>query len=579
MGSQYLLGERHMKNGSMNELTPIHPTEEQGELEDGDYYIMQLPPSHRSSRRELAFGRRRWDLYLLHLFRLQSKKAQRGCIRCLPTWMSNWTRKRKCKNWVNVKGGLGFLVAVTLLFFLFSLIEAVFVPSYQTPPKHYQKLYHRIKSTNNPGRGNPKNEKVFIAANIVNKDLINGAWGNALLELVDVLGQDNVFVSIYENDSGQGTSDALTELKDKLPCNSSIVTGDHINPSDLDKVTLPNGEKRIQRLAYLAEVRNRALRPIDPSYINDNNVKKPFNFNPVPSSMMVDRVLFLNDVYFAAADAAQLLFSTNFDKATGRAKYRAACAIDFTASILFYDTFVVRDTAGGGMGFMVFPWFASSDQSSSRRDVLEGRDAVRVRSCWGGMAAFDANAFLQLPQAGYVDRNGSKESTTDTSISAPRQELRVRFRYHPEIFWEAAECCLLFADLEQILGNPAPDKGTGVFVNPYIRVAYTKRTWMGLDFFRRYERFFKNLQYFASKFYYPEYNPRQLHEPGQQVRERVWVNNPNPKLGGSFQLLERKASPGGFCGQRRLFVMENDIPAANKRGSGKNWQTIPLPNG
>jgi len=47
------------------------------------------------------------------------------------------------------------------------------------------------------GRGNPAMEKVFIAANIIDADLINGAWGNAVMELMDLIGGENVFLSLY----------------------------------------------------------------------------------------------------------------------------------------------------------------------------------------------------------------------------------------------------------------------------------------------------------------------------------------------------------------------------------------------
>lgn len=45
------------------------------------------------------------------------------------------------------------------------------------------------------GRGNLKNETVFIAANIINAALISGEWGDQVMELMDMLGQDNVFLS------------------------------------------------------------------------------------------------------------------------------------------------------------------------------------------------------------------------------------------------------------------------------------------------------------------------------------------------------------------------------------------------
>ncbi|EFR01032.1 hypothetical protein MGYG_04035 [Nannizzia gypsea CBS 118893] len=282
-------------------------------------------------------------------------------------------------------------------FILVSAVQAIFHPSYQRPPAHYAQLQRRILGSSEPGRANPGKEKIFIAANIIREDLIRGAWGDSLLELIALLGEDNVFVSIYENDSGR----ASKRINPKnLQGNSSVVAGDHLRFSDLPTTTAPGGKQRIKRIAYLAEVRNRALRPLDAT-----TTHHPLNME--------------------------------------------------TASL----------------------------QSS----------------------------------------------------------------------------------------------GAGVYINPFIRVAYTENTWIWLNFFRRYERIFANLQWIVSRIGYPEYNPRRLHKTGQMVREKVWVQGDDENQAGSFQMLERKAAAGGFCGQRRMFVMKDDINDANKKGE-RNWEKIPVPS-
>lgn len=65
---------------------------------------------------------------------------------------------------------------------------------------------------------NPHSEKVFIAACIVDPDLIRGAWGNAVVDLINIIGPENTFLSVYENDSGIETKLALQELSTRLPC-------------------------------------------------------------------------------------------------------------------------------------------------------------------------------------------------------------------------------------------------------------------------------------------------------------------------------------------------------------------------
>jgi hypothetical protein len=111
-----------------------------------------------------------------------------------------------------------FLALGAGIFVLLSVLNAVLWPSYMIAPAHYRQLEDRIQTSSAGGRGNPNNEKVYIAANIIHEDLIRETWGSNLLELINILGSDNVFVSIYENDSGNGTRDALLDLQKRLPC-------------------------------------------------------------------------------------------------------------------------------------------------------------------------------------------------------------------------------------------------------------------------------------------------------------------------------------------------------------------------
>ena len=93
--------------------------------------------------------------------------------------------------------------------------------------------------------------------------------------------------------------------------------------------------------------------------------------------------------------ALHLLFSPHLNPATRVADYNVACAADFVNGVQFYDSFVVRDSQGYGMGLQFFPWFAPVGASASRRAVLRESDAVPVRSCWGGMVAYRAGPFLR----------------------------------------------------------------------------------------------------------------------------------------------------------------------------------------
>lgn len=336
--------------------------------------------------------------------------------------------------------------------------------------------------------------------------------------------------------------------------------------SEFPSITLPDGRTRVKRLTYLANLRNRLLQPLDEAPLLPIAEESRVNH----TDRRFDRILFLNDVYFDPVEALHLMFSTNVDHATQRSEYDVACAADFVASVMFYDTFVVRDLEGYGMGLMFFPWFTGRGRGDSRSDVLAEKDAVRVRSCWGGMASFAAAPFLR----------GSATGGTEAPL---------RFRHQGELYWEASECCLINADVAA--RTPTPK----IFLNPYVRVAYDPSSWSWLPFIRRIERVFVLLQFIVSAVGYPEYNPRRTEQPGQISSQERWVyttlgangekfrdqnsTEPVKSVRGRWKVTEEVALPGGFCGQRRLFIMKPDLQEANgiNNQNKRNWEKGPWP--
>jgi len=361
----------------------------------------------------------------------------------------------------------------------------------------------------------------------VDGDLLMGDWGKNLLELVDLIGKDRVFVSIYG-----GPEDALRNLSARLPCQHSMAIEDKdpIVLSDLPRITLPSGETRIKRIEQLAEVRNRALKPLQDGILDRT----------------YDRVLFLNDVFFHPVDAARLLWGTNVNKETGRAEYKAVCGADFITSWKFYDTYATRDLEGYSMGVPIYPWFANEGDAISRKDVLLGKDAVRVKSCWGGIVAFDARYFqADKPTDG---KGNNKKSTLSppqevsaiqkSQLSTP--SLPLKFRSEQETFWDSSECCLIHADilsLPPFPGTPAsvlasPEYGTGIFMNPFVRVSYDAKTFRLIKYAKRFERLFALPQAVINHLaHMPHPNYRRLETAGEIVRDKVWV--PFSSLGAS----------------------------------------------
>ena len=305
-------------------------------------------------------------------------------------------------------------------------------------------------------------------------------------------------------------------------------------------------------------MRNRALRPLDGRF--------EFNVTPVANTPYVDykpieigfdKLLFLNDVVFSAKDAADLLFATNTGP-DGRTDYRAACAMDFVNSFKFYDTYASRDAEGYRSGVPFFPWFSTSGQGISRAAVLSQTDAVPVRACWGGMAAFEAKWF----QAGYVPSNDGDQ------LSRP-----LRFRAEDELFWDSSECCLIHADLDSMAskvgaaGDATYGYDRGVYINPFIRVAYDARAFSWLEFSRRFERLFVFphllANYFSGR---PLHQERRQEVPGEQVIHQEWSSDKSTRksrrdidnltYSGYWNDVERIAKPGGLCGYRFMLTMK-----------------------
>ncbi|KAM0716510.1 hypothetical protein Q7P37_007955 [Cladosporium fusiforme] len=500
----------------------------------------------------------------------------------LPTWSQIWktptrrrhgrsrspflnaVRRRRSKSLCAVRFFTLFSTGVMLLVILCGIL----FPSYTHLPPRYADLRRRSQQSEAQGRGNIHNEKVFIAASIYDRDgqLLGGEWGERLRQLINVLGPDNVFLSIYENDADENAQLAMKTYENRVTCKRSIVH-EHLDLAPLPHVNTPSGASRLKRIAFLAEVRNRALRPLDdpesPAY-----------------HTRFDKILYVNDIYFDPVDAANLLFSTKVDELSGKTDYRAACAVDFIMPSKFYDTFATRDTEGYQMGVPFFPWFTNAGNGTSRRDVLSQTDAVRVKSCWGGMVAFEAKWFQ--PRMHTIDDKPPANTSTTPAL---------RFRSEPDTYWDSSECCLIHADLASLAASTT---ASGIYMNPYIRVAYSPRTLHWLAFTRRFERLYPWIHQFVNFLSSrPGFNPRRTQKAGDRVIDKVWVWDDQSKrildglrgsdtpaldekarkrLHGSWQQVVRTATAGQFCGVRGLLYI-NEHP---KEGES-NWAMEDVP--
>lgn len=111
------------------------------------------------------------------------------------------------------------------ILFLILVFSAVFFPSYTWTPARYQILSERSSNSSIPGRANLNNEKIFIASSIYDPEgeLTGGSWGEAVLDLIDLLGPENVFLSVYENDPTHQAAVSLDAFRREAQCMSFVI--------------------------------------------------------------------------------------------------------------------------------------------------------------------------------------------------------------------------------------------------------------------------------------------------------------------------------------------------------------------
>lgn len=112
------------------------------------------------------------------------------------------------------------LIAMPSLLVAFTILVAVLYPSYSRPPHHYNVLRSKALRSTEPGRINIHKEKVFIASSIYDKqgELASGPWAQNLLDLVDLLGPENVFLSIFEDDPDNLARASLEQFSKQIKC-------------------------------------------------------------------------------------------------------------------------------------------------------------------------------------------------------------------------------------------------------------------------------------------------------------------------------------------------------------------------
>lgn len=246
---------------------------------------------------------------------------------------------------------------ILLLFFLWDSIHCVSLYLHQSAALHVSPP--------------PRNTKrIYIAAQHYNSArLLREHWNEALYQLVQELGVENVFVSIYESGSYDETQQALRELDanlDVLHVKKEVVLSELTHreeiaaqPTEHGWIDTPAGVHALRRIPFLASIRNKVFQPLEALAAQGEHF---------------DTILFLNDIAFNTEDVLRLLD-------TNGGNYAAACSLDFSNPPYFYDTFALRDSSGYETVMQTWPYF----RSFASRYAAERFLPVPVTSCWNGM--------------------------------------------------------------------------------------------------------------------------------------------------------------------------------------------------
>ncbi|KAJ9654725.1 hypothetical protein H2198_006243 [Neophaeococcomyces mojaviensis] len=297
--------------------------------------------------------------------------------------------------------------------------------------------YHSLKFSPPAGLSLPdRKPRIFIASTHWNNEPILRNHGNgAVIQLVHYFAPENTFVSVYESGSWDDSKQALRELEKELEW-YNVVLEETTHEEEVSKppeqtgwLDTPRGRKELRRIPYLSRLRNLSLEPLQ---------------SLAKEGIMFDTILFLNDVIFTLDDVPNLLGTHDGD-------YAAACSLDFSEPLAYYDTFALRDSAGHETVMSTWPYF----RSSVSRSAIKRGDPVPVSSCWNGMVFMRAEPFYETGEGSHLRFRGIPDSLA---------------RYH----LEGSECCLIHQD------NPlSPQRG--VFVNPHVRVGYNREAFDAMN--------------------------------------------------------------------------------------------------
>ncbi|KAK9430874.1 cryptococcal mannosyltransferase 1-domain-containing protein [Lipomyces doorenjongii] len=350
------------------------------------------------------------------------------------------------------------------LIIITGLIYTVFIYTYglRSPyPRHAAETQFAKERLNSR-----TNDAYFIAANFYNNNDILPSWIAEIVKLIDVLGSDNVYVSLAENDSQDNTASSLLQFSQYLhhkgvQYSLNITSG--LRPLPIHDPWVDTQA----RISYMTTVRNIALAPLE-------------DVSSTPLGDRIKHVIFLNDVIHRHTDVLKLLDAVKYRQGTESAPVVMACGMDMQTATL-YDQWADRDKCGNGINGM-YPFFtAPDDRQAVRRGGL-----VDVGTCWNGIVVMSAGPFLSPPRTYDLVKD---EADDEDSLSTPAHTTTklvwpLRFPSPPKC--AISECTLLpLALLNSYLLTSGGEVRPRIVMDTSVVVAYEYKWWWYYAYFLR----------------------------------------------------------------------------------------------
>jgi hypothetical protein len=138
-----------------------------------------------------------------------------------------------------------------------------------------------------------RSERIYIASiHWNNEQILRSHWSDAVVDLARALGRENIFITVYESGSWDGSKAVLRDLDATLEANdirrnitlSNVTHKDEMSVAKEHRaygwIDIPGGRKELRRTPYLSRLRNWTLQPL----LELSRQGEKF-----------DKVLFLND--------------------------------------------------------------------------------------------------------------------------------------------------------------------------------------------------------------------------------------------------------------------------------------------